>query len=187
MISGLSIEYRVGNVPSGEDTLQRMTAAFERAGSELADFGTHVFPKMVPVLEAEVARQFAAEGRGPHAGSWAQLSPAYEAWKGQNYPGRPILERTGALKDALTSSSSSHALRDFSTTAFNYGTEGLDYGSLHQSGTRDMPDRPPFDFTTDFENDVQRVALEGAREALHAAGADEFINESIASDVGDFT
>lgn len=186
MISGLSIEYQVGNVPSGEDTLERMSVAFERAGGELSDFGTHTFPKMVPVFEAELERQFGAEGRGPNVGGWAQLSPAYEEWKGQNYPGKPILERTGALKDALTDSSASHAFRDFSTTEFNFGTAGLEYASFHQSGTGRMPDRPPFDFTADFEREVQRVALEGARDALQASGADEFIEQSITDDMGSF-
>jgi phage gpG-like protein len=187
MISGLSIEYRVGNAPSGEDTLERMSVAFERAGSELSDFGTHTFPKMIPVFEEEVARQFDAEGRGPNVGSWAQLSPAYEEWKGQNYPGKPILEREGALRDALTESSAPHALRDFSSTEFNYGTDGLEYASFHQSGTANMPDRPPFDFTGEFEREVQRAALAGAREALQASGADEFIESSIADDVEGFT
>lgn len=186
MIGGISIEYRVGNVPSGDDTLERMTLAFERAGSELQDFGTHVFPKMVPVFEEELGEQFAAEGRGPNAGSWAALSPAYEAWKGEHYPGKGILERTGAMRDALTSSSASHALRDFSSTEFNFGTAGLEYPSFHQSGTSRMVDRPPFDFTASFEHELQRAGLEGAREAIHAAGADEFIEESIASDVEDF-
>jgi len=186
MISGVKLEYRVGNVPSGDDTLERMSVAFERAGGELADFGTHTFPKMVPVFEAELERQFAAEGRGPNVGHWAALSPAYEEWKGRNYPGMPILQRTGAMREALTESGAAHAFRDFSTTEFNFGTSGLDYASFHQSGTADMPDRPPFDFSGEFEREVQRVALEGARDALHAAGADEFIESSIADDVEGF-
>lgn len=186
MISGLRIEYEVGNVPAGEDTLQRMTVAFERAGGELSDFGAHVFPKMVPVFEAELEKQFDAQGRGPNRGSWSELSPAYGEWKGENYPGAPILVREGLLEAALINSSASHAFRDFNQTEFNYGTQGLPYASFHQSGTRKMPDRPPFDFTGDFEREVQRVALEGAREALHASGADEFINESIGGDVEDF-
>jgi phage gpG-like protein len=187
MIGGINIEYRVGNVPSGEDTLERMSVAMERAGAELADFGSHVFPKMVPVFEAEVAKQFELEGRGPNVGSWAQLSPAYEEWKGRNYPGMPILVRTGALRDALTHSGANNALRDVNSSTFNYGTQGLDYASFHQSGTEDMPDRPPFDFTADFERDVLRAALEGAREAVHASGADEFIEHSIADDVEEFS
>ena len=186
MISGIHIEYRVGNVPSGDDTLERMSVAFERAGAELADFGSHVFPKMVPVFEAEVARQFDAQGRGPNTGSWAELSPAYGEWKGENYPGAPILVREGALRDALIDSNAPGAFRDFSQAELNYGTQGLPYASFHQSGTSKMPDRPPFDFTGDFERDVERVALEGAREAIHASGADEFVSESIGSDVEEF-
>jgi phage gpG-like protein len=181
-VAGLTLEYRVGNVPAGDDMLQRMAVAFDRAGSELEDFGAHVFPKMVPVFEAELAKQFDAEGAGPNRGSWAALSPAYEEWKGRNYPGQPILVRTGALRDALTMSEGSHALRDFGRQTFNYGTSGLPYASFHQSGTARMPDRPPFDLTVEFEMDIQRAALAGAREAIHAAGADEFISKQIAED-----
>jgi phage gpG-like protein len=177
MISGLHIEYRVGNVPAGEDVLERMSIAFERAGNELADFGTHVFPRMVPVFEAELAAQFDAEGRGPNRGSWAALSPAYEAWKSKRYPGAPILVRSGALREALTESGGSHALRDFGETTFNFGTDGLPYASTKQTGTEHEPDRSPFDFGAEFEDELSRVTLEGAREALTAVGADEFITE----------
>lgn len=176
MISGLRIDYRVNN-EADEFALQRMMVALERGGTDLSDFARFVFPKMVPIFEAEVARQFAAEGQGPNRGSWAELSPAYGEWKEAHYPGKPILELTGKLREALTSSSADGALRDYDESSFNYGTQGIEYASRHQSGTGRMPDRPPFDFGAEFERGVLEAATEGAREAIVASGLDEFFEE----------
>jgi phage gpG-like protein len=176
MISGFAIEWQVGNVPSGEDTLERVAVAFERLGDELVDFGTHVFPKLVPVLERAVEGQFDAEGKGPH-GSWAPLSDSYEQVKQVRWPGRPLLVASGKLKEALTSSSSPFAKRVIAKDSFDFGTLGVEYASFHQTGTLQMPDRPPFDFDSDFEGEVTEAAKDGVREAMKASGANEFATE----------
>lgn len=177
MISGFRVEWQVGNVPSGEDTLEQMAFAFERAGDNLTDFGRFVFPKLMPVFEAEESKQFDAEGQGPARGAWAQLSERYAAWKDAHYPGARILERTGALREALTSSSSPFAMRAITTDTFDFGTVGVEYASFHQTGTTFMPDRPPYDFGDDFESTVRDAALIGVREAMAEAGADKFVSE----------
>lgn len=169
----VSIEYQVGSA-TGEQVLERMAVAFERADAELADFSEHVFPKLQAVLEEAVAGQFDAEGKGPQAGAWSQLTEQYAAWKEARYPGQPILEATGALHDALTVGGSAHALRDNSATQFNFGTTGLEYASFHQVGTSRMVARPPFDFGTEFERELLRAAGDGVREGIKAAGVDEF-------------
>lgn len=178
MISGFQVKYQVGG-GAEEDAAawQRMTVAFERAGDEVSDFGRYVFPKLVPVFEAEVAGQFGASGRGPNSGAWAQLSEQYERWKSANYPGKPILERTGALKAALTESGSPFAMRHIDTNEFDFGTTGVPYASFHQTGTMHMPDRPPLDLTQDFERNLQAAALDGVREAMASSGASEFLSE----------
>lgn len=171
MISGFKVEW-----DSGEDTPERMVAAFERAGDELADFGQYLFPRMVPVFEAEMAEQFDAEGKGA-SGSWAPLSAQYAEWKEQNYPGRPILQREGVLHEALTSSASPFARRVTTADSFDFGTIGVEYADLHQLGTSRMPRRPPFDFSDDFERLLTQEGAEAAREAVANAGADEFLTE----------
>lgn len=171
-VVGIHIEYQVAGVDAGEAVLERISAAFERAGDEMKDFSKHVFPKLIPVFEAEERRQFDAEGGGPRGG-WAALSPAYAAWKQQNYPGKTILRRTDALYEALTSSSSVFAERVMGGEEFNFGTRGVEYASVHQVGENA---RPPFDFSSDFENDISRAALEGVREAVKEAGLDEFVD-----------
>jgi phage gpG-like protein len=169
----ITVEYQVGQ-QTGEAVLERMAVAFERAGAECADFGKHIFPELVPVLEAGAKRQFDTEGSGPNAGAWAQLSAQYEAWKAGAHPGEPILVATGALRDALTVDGSTHALRDYSSTTFNFGTQGLEYASFHQLGTSRMPARPPFDFGPEFERELLRAAAAGVRAAVKEATADEY-------------
>ena len=172
-VLGLSIEYRVGS-ESGPDSLQRLGVAFERAGAELVEMGRHVFPLLPAVFEAAEARQFDEEGGGPHGG-WAELSEAYAAWKAQNFPGKPILERTGALREGLTAASSAFGVRDWSASTFNFGTVGVPYASFHQSGTTRMPARPPFDFDDAFEKDLQVAARKGVNEAIKAAQLEPFV------------
>lgn len=164
----ITLEYQVGN-ETGEQSVERLAVAFERAGAEMANFGKHVFPEMVPVLEAAVDRQFDAEGTGPAAGAWTQLQPAYAAWKEGVYPGQPILVATGALREALTNDANVHALRDYTDANFNFGTQGLDYASFHQTGTGRMPPRPPFDFGPDVEREMARAAADGVRKAVREA------------------
>lgn len=175
MISGFDIAYQVNGADTDEGVWQRMSVAFERAGDNVADFKEYVWPELVPVFESEIASQFSAEGQGPNRGSWAQLSATYDEWKQKNFPGNPILVRTGKLREALTQSSSPFAKRDMADDEFDFGTSGVEYASYHQTGTAFMPDRPPFDFTGEFEAAIQKAALEGVRAALRDAGADEFL------------
>lgn len=173
----ITVEYQVGQ-QSGEQVLERMAVAFERAGAECADFGKHIFPQLVPVMEAGAKRQFDSEGSGPNAGAWAQLSEAYEAWKAGAHPGEPILVAKGELRDALTVDGSTHALRDYSSSQFNYGTQGLEYASFHQTGTSNMSPRPPFDFGPEFERELLRAAMTGVRAAIKEATLDEYVTLS---------
>lgn len=170
----LSVEYQVGGGAS-EPTLTRLLTALERSGAELADVGKHVLPKLLPVLEVETAKQFDAEGAGPQAGSWAPLSVSYSAWKEAHYPGQPKLVATGALRAALTDGSSANARRDVSGDSLTFGTTGVPYASLHQTGTGRMPSRPPFDFGADFEAGMQQAAAAGVREAVRA-GSDGLLD-----------
>jgi len=170
----LSIEFTIGG--RTEPTVTRLTAAFERAGAEVADVGKHVLPKLVPVLEGAVARQFDAQGAGPEMGSWAPLSESYAAWKEKHYPGQPILVRTGKLRAALTDSNAPGARRDVSGESLSYGTTGIPYASAHQTGSvaghltaGNLPARPPFDFGSDFEAGMQAAAAAGIREAVREA------------------
>lgn len=173
-VLGITVEYRIGN-ESGPDSMQRLGVAFERAGAELVDMGKHVFPLLPPIFEAAEARQFDAEGAGPHSGSWSALSEVYAAWKERRYPGQPILVATGQLREALTSPNSPLGARDWSASMFVFGTVGIEYASFHQTGTARMPVRPPFDLDSQFERDLHGAARKGINAAIREASLDNFV------------
>lgn len=91
--------------------------------------------------------QFATEGR--FAGGWAELSPVYKAWKARHYPGKPILELTGKLKNALTTSNAPGSIYDLQRDYMMVGAsrKEIPYGVYHQTGwrspQRQIPARPP--------------------------------------------
>ncbi len=172
-VVGLHLEYRMAGVNVGESVLERMSFAYERAGDELKDFQKHIFDKLPPIFEAEMERQIDAGGGGP-SGPFEPLTDAYAKWKEQAFPGNPILVASGKLREGLTNSSSIYATRSTDAETFNFGTQDVPYASYHQVGTSHMPARPPFDFSPDFEADVEAAALEGVRDAVKSAGLDQF-------------
>lgn len=162
-----TVEYYVGG--QADPGLRRLAVAFERAGAELADPAKHIFPRVLDVLEDAVRRQFDAEGTGPDSGKWAPLSAKYKEWKDANFPGKPILERYGVLRAALTEGSSPYALRRADSTTLVYGTKGVPYATFHQTGTSKMPERPVFDLDRSAERELRAAALAGVREAVREA------------------
>jgi phage gpG-like protein len=90
------------------------------------------------LAEAET-KQFETEG-DYGSGGWAALSPKYAAWKAKHYPGKPILEATGALRGSLTSRP--FGVEEVSATRAVFGTD-IEYAAYHQTGTEKMPARPP--------------------------------------------
>ena len=59
---------------------------------------------LAPIVAEAADNIFASEGRG----GWPQLSEAYARWKARNYPGKGILELTGAYRSAATQIGSPH-------------------------------------------------------------------------------
>lgn len=168
-VYGLQVEFVVGGVK--DPGLRRLSAAFERGGDEVKDLGKHVLPKVVPVLEASVAAQFDAEGKGPAAGKWKPLSQQYAEWKAKHFGSLPMLERSGALKRGLTQSGAATARRDINDTTLVYGTKGVGYATFHQLGTVKMPSRPPIDPDNTTERELVRATAAGIREAVKAGSA----------------
>lgn len=177
-VVGLTVELVVTDA-RGEQAVQKITTAFERAGDEIKDFGKHVFPRLVSVFEAAEGRQFDAEGGGPFAGHWAALSKRYAEWKSKAYPGKKTLERTGDLREALTSSTSPLAARDYSASSMAFGTAGVEYASFHVTGTPFMPARAPFDFDATFEDELEKATHLGIVDALRAARLDEVADVTV--------
>lgn len=166
-VVGLSLTVSVGT-KTGDSVLRDIAVGLEQASGEVQDFGRHVFPLLAPVFERAVERQFEARGGGPSHGAWTPLTTAYAAWKARRFPGMPLMERTGVLREALTRSSSPRAFREYSKDNYVFGTAGVDYASFFQHGTSRMVARPVFDFDQKFEDELEATALTGFRAALRA-------------------
>lgn len=82
-----------------EPPIEGMRWALDRTAENVADFGP-LLEGFGEIFRGHMQRQFASEGS--LAGGWAALSPAYEAWKTEHYPGRPIGVLRGHLRSAMT-------------------------------------------------------------------------------------
>lgn len=120
---------------------------------------------LAPLVAEAADRIFASEGRG----KWPQLSRAYAAWKERNYPGKGILELTGAYRAAATQIGAPHNVVEVGDDHLTYGVEGLEYPVFHESGTERMPARPVFELLEEDE--------ELSRDVKEAIG--EHINQKL--------
>lgn len=98
-----------------------------------------IWDKLADQFALVEARQFASEG-AYGSGGWAPLAPSTVAYKARHYPGKGILERTGALRRSLTE-------RPFGVEQLNPQSmavgSNIAYGAFHQAGTPRMPRRRP--------------------------------------------
>ena len=102
---------------------------------------------LAPMVAEAADRIFASEGRG----AWSQLSEAYARWKAKHYPGKGILELTGAYRRAATQIGAPHNIVEVGDDHLTYGVEGLDYSVFHEAGTERMPARPVFELLEEDE------------------------------------
>lgn len=119
----------------GDVQVDRTLAGIEARAQEVTPAWEQVAESF---LRAE-RRQFSSEG-GYGSGGWPALSPAYAAWKQRHYPGRKILERTGALKASLTDGPD---VRVIGPQRMWIGS-GVDYGLFHQRADG-VPRRRPIE------------------------------------------
>lgn len=93
------------------------------------------WPRVVPLVTGWWRRQFETEGSfAGHA--WSPLSPDYAARKASLYPGKGILQATGALRGAA-----SRPARAQTPTSLTLSIDDPKLG-YHQAGTPRMPARP---------------------------------------------
>ena len=117
---------------------------------------------LAPLIAEAADNIFASEGRG----AWPQLSEAYARWKAKNYPGKGILELTGAYRSAATQIGSPHNVVEVGPDHLTYGVEGLDYPIFHESGTNRLPARPVFDLLAEDE-ELFRAVTEAFSEHIN--------------------
>lgn len=88
---------------------------------------------------------FQGQGAYGSRSSWKPLTPKYREWKQQHYPGRPILEQTGALRSSLTSKGANH-IEIITKNSITLGSSDPKF-KWHQKDTSKMTARPPITFT----------------------------------------
>jgi phage gpG-like protein len=129
----------------------------DRGISRFAD-GLADYAPLWPIIEGDFysleERQFATTG-AEGGDAWQDLSAAYEAWKTVHYPGKPILERSGALVRSLTDPNDPQTVRIEERKTLTLGTR-VPYAIYHQSiaPRKRLPRRPEIMLTEAFKRTV---------------------------------
>jgi phage gpG-like protein len=111
-------------------------------------------------------RQFATLG----GGKWAPLSAAYEEEKAKDFPGMPIMVRTGDLRDSLTRLGGRYQVRRVTEDSLVIGTNAPG-ASAHQASKRKrLPIRRLIDLQPEDMRGFKRIAGEHLRESVKDAG-----------------
>ena len=113
----------------------------DRLLSRLSERSSNFFPVFNEIAEDFIKieeNQFKSLGRG----EWQPLSPRYAAWKARNYPGRPLMVRTGTLQTALTSRAARGRTETVTRNTLRVAIH-LPYAIKHQLGdpTTNLPQR----------------------------------------------
>lgn len=91
-------------------------------------------------------RVFNGQGAYGSRPSWKPLTPRYKEWKDNVYPGKPILQLSGNLKESLTRKSPNH-IEIITRNSITLGSKDPKF-KWHQKGTDSgLPARPPITFT----------------------------------------
>lgn len=85
---------------------------------------------------------------------WASLSEKYAAWKAVHYPGQPILVRTGALRQSMTTKGAEGNITAISKTSAIFGTS-IRYGIYHDSDKPRKGNLPRRNFSEPSERRIQ--------------------------------
>lgn len=120
-------------------------AGFSVLGDAIRDLTPHWERVHDKVLIPWMERTFDTEGASA-AGKWTALSPKYAAWKAKHFPGKPILQRTGLMRQSLIESGHVDHVKWATRDSLTFGTtvkseRDAPYPIFHQFGTRKMPQR----------------------------------------------
>jgi len=134
----------------GEKIIRKRLTRLETG---LTNFSSSFSKIKVRFYEGE-KKQFDTEGMWG-SGGWAPLNrksatgESYFKWKQRNYPGKPILEATGKLRDSLTNPRNVNAINKTTPTSMTLGTKVKNrrkqpYSIFHQiliTPNRSFPER----------------------------------------------
>lgn len=95
-----------------------------------------------PLWEACAKEFYRQESAHFAAAPFAPLSPAYARRKQAQYGNKPILQATGRLLKSLTVNQPPDSVHRITDTTAEFGSN-VPYLTWHQTGTTNMPARPP--------------------------------------------
>lgn len=145
-------------VGGGEKVIRRL----QHLGEKLADFRP-LAAMIDPIFYGWMGERMDSEGRG----SWEPLSPSYAAAKAARYPGKPILQASGAMYDGLTADRSKYSVHRITVDSGEWGTDAP-YARYHQDGTGRMPQREIILVDTDLRVGILEAMRVHMRDTLAA-------------------
>lgn len=150
------------NVTVAGDT--QLRRSFSRFAEDIKDLSP-AFRAIALDFKKVEKKQFDSEGAyGSHG--WKPLNPKYAAWKAKNFPGRPLMVKTGYLKESLTEENP-WTIQDVKPLELHFGTR-LNYALRHQTGGGRLPQRRLIDLTEEVKTRwmkiIQKHLVEKAKE-----------------------
>lgn len=106
---------------SADARTQRALSFMADLRASIADLRPLYEEVLEPAFYAEREEDFASQGA--RVGGWIELEERYRAWKAIHYPGKPILQLTGALKDSLTKQGATGQVRRIDGRSMEIGTD----------------------------------------------------------------
>lgn len=143
--------------------IEGMVFALSERADQVADTRS-MLERFGPIFLSHMREQFATEGA--LAGGWHELSTAYERWKSEHYPGRPIGVLEGHLRRAMTGGAG--YTETIGETEASWGLGGgpaMAYGKYFAGGGRG-PARPVIKWGPAQVRDYQKAAHEWLVAAL---------------------
>lgn len=147
--------------------IEGMVFALNQAADNVEDM-TELVEGFGVIFTDLMIEQFASEGS--LAGGWAALLPAYETWKQEHYPGRPIGVLEGHLRNAMTGGAgyTKHVSKDSGDFGLGGGPATV-YGKYFSGGGKG-PARPVVKWSGSESRRFQKFAHVWLHEQLDVIG-----------------
>jgi hypothetical protein len=137
---------------------KQVIAKLRRLGDSLSDWSATLNNTGDYLMDIYSRLNFETQG-GISGARWAELSPKYELWKAKNYPGRGILERTGALRKGFEMSVSPKKLEIINS---------VEYAFRHQEG-KGPPVRKLINVNPAIKDQIINIFRDGIKQKLSLA------------------
>lgn len=117
-----------------------------------------VFKKIAQDFRKTESSVFRSQGTYEGRQGWQNLSISYSLSKTKNYPGKPVLIATGAMRNSFTKEGGNH-IEHISNDKLIIGSSDPK-ANYHQNGTSKMPARPPLTSSNTTNRRWVRIAHE---------------------------